>query len=73
MNRMGEANLANIVGDVCALPEEFGRRAVMEAVAAELLALCVDGPRMSETNAAVAAAFTAGCAAGMGPEVRAAS
>jgi hypothetical protein len=44
----------------------------MEAVAAELLAQCVDGPRMSETNATVAAAFTAGCAAGMGPEVRAA-
>jgi hypothetical protein len=30
MNRMGEANLASIAGEVCGLTEEYGRRQVRD-------------------------------------------
>ncbi|GAB4822711.1 hypothetical protein N2152v2_009757 [Parachlorella kessleri] len=63
LNRLAEANIKGIVGDLAALYEEEGRRLVSDAVCAELLAAAAEGPRASDRFAAVTAAAVAGLAA----------
>eukprot|EP00887_Chlorella_sp_A99_P005712 scaffold1.g5712.t1 len=69
LNRIAESNLQGIVGQLAELYQEE-RRAVSDAVCAELLAAAAEGPRASEAFAAVAAAAVGGLAAAVGaPEV----
>ena len=71
MNRMGESNVANIVGEIAGIARDVPRRAVGDACTAEILKALVDGPRASEQYAAALAAFVAGVSGELGPELAA--
>ena len=60
LNRLSEANLQGIVGDLLDLYQEQGRRLVVGTVSSELLNAVADGPRATEQFAAVTAACIAG-------------
>ncbi|KAI7835645.1 hypothetical protein COHA_010459 [Chlorella ohadii] len=62
LNRLAEANIQGIVGDLAALYNEEGRRLVSDAVCAELIAAAAEGPRASDRFAAVTATAVAGLA-----------
>jgi len=69
MNRMGESNVANVVGEIAGIARDAPRRAVGDACTAEILKALVDGPRASEQYAAALAAFVAGVSGELGPEL----
>ena len=71
MNRMGESNVANIVGEIAGIARDVPGAPAGDACTAEILKALVDGPRASEQYAAALAAFVAGVSGELGPELAA--
>ena len=69
LNRLGEANVANIVAEISAVAREHPRKTVGDCVSEELVHKALaEGPKASENYCAAIACLVAGCSGEVGPE-----
>ena len=69
LNRLGEANVANIVAEISAVAREHPRKTVGDCVSEELVRKALaEGPKASESYCAAIACLVAGCSGEIGPE-----
>ncbi|CAL6357150.1 unnamed protein product [Bathycoccus prasinos] len=69
LNRLGEANVANIVAEISAVAREHPRKTVGDCVSEELVHKALaEGPKASESYCAAIACLVAGCSGEIGPE-----
>jgi len=69
LNRLGEANVANIVAEISGVAREHPRKTVGDCVSEELVHKALaEGPKASESYCAAIACLVAGCSGEIGPE-----
>jgi nucleolar MIF4G domain-containing protein 1 len=69
LNRLGEANVANVVREISAIAREHPRKTVGDCVSYELVHKALaEGPKASDSYCAAIACLVAGCSGEIGPE-----